>query len=204
MVRSSTKLLIATRNSGKTEEIRSLLKGVELDVVSLRDFPEIDTVEETGGTYEKNALLKCITYARESGLWALADDSGLEVDALDGAPGVFSARYGGTEATDADRVDLLLSRLSEISDDRRSARFRCFAAIADPDANVIKIAEGTCEGRIARAPRGNNGFGYDPVFIPVGYDVTFAELPAEEKDRISHRAIAMRKIREFLQQLSSL
>jgi XTP/dITP diphosphohydrolase len=199
MVRSPIKLLVATRNNGKTEEIRALLKGVELDLVSLRNFPEIGTVEESGSSYEENALLKCITYARETGRWALADDSGLEVDALDGAPGVFSARYGGVDAKDADRVDLLLSRLSEVGDDRRTARFRCIAAIADPEGNVLKIAEGICEGRIARASRGSSGFGYDPVFIPAGHEMTFAELSQEEKDRISHRGIAMRQIREFLQ-----
>jgi XTP/dITP diphosphohydrolase len=202
MVRSSIKLLVATRNKGKIEEIRALLKGVKLDLVSLRNFPEIGTVEESGSSYEENALLKCITYARDSGIWALADDSGLEVDALDGAPGVLSARYGGVDANDADRVDLLLCRLSEIGDDRRTARFRCTAAIADPEGKVLKIAEGICEGRIARAPRGSSGFGYDPVFIPAGYDRTFAEVSQEEKDRISHRGIAMRQIREFLQDKS--
>jgi XTP/dITP diphosphohydrolase len=184
------KLLVATNNPGKLEEYRSLLRDLPLEITSLRD-EEIDLEpEETGSTFEENAILKAGAFARHSGLTALADDSGLEIDQLDGAPGVHSARYAGTgRGEDVRRYELVLHQLAEVPRTERTARFRCVIAIATPDGRV-ETAEGTIDGIIAYEPRGEGGFGYDPIFYIPEFDGTMAELPAETKNRISHRARA--------------
>jgi XTP/dITP diphosphohydrolase len=193
-----TELLIATSNAGKVREALPLLDGLPLRWRSLAEFPGIAEVEETGATFAENAALKATAYAAQTGLWTLADDSGLEVDALGGAPGIFSARYGGKGASDAERIARLLDELSRTGDSERRARFVCVIAIADPDARLVNTSTGTCEGSIAFAPRGEGGFGYDPVFIPDGYQESFGELPPELKQRISHRARALGAARSFL------
>ena len=186
------KLLIATRNEGKMRELRQLLGGVPHEIASLDDLGIADEIEETGATFEENAALKAEGYSQLSGLLTLADDSGLEVDALDGAPGVRSARYAGADATDADRVALLLKNLEGTRADDRTARFRCVIAIAAPGERT-RLYSGVCEGRIAAEPRGDNGFGYDPVFDFPELGMTMAELPSERKNTVSHRARAAKK-----------
>ncbi len=154
-------------------------------------------------TYSDNAIIKARFYAAATGMFALADDSGLEVDALEGAPGVFSARYAGKNATDADRRELLLSELAKTEDKDRRARFIAVVAIASPDGTIVNLSEGVCEGIITAVPRGTGGFGYDPLFIPDGHDQTFAELPENVKNRISHRGRALMKTNDFLKSWKS-
>ena len=198
----TSELLIATRNDGKLDEVRLILHDLHnLSLRSLHDFPESTEVEETGATFAENAALKASAYALQTGKWTLSDDSGLEVDALGGAPGVFSARYAGEGATDAERIELLLSELGRTRDAERRARFVCAISIASPAGEIIDISTGICEGRIAHAPRGHQGFGYDPVFIPEGYEQTFGELTAEEKKALSHRARALSATRALLLRL---
>jgi XTP/dITP diphosphohydrolase len=194
-------LLIATSNQGKIAEISALLASFPLRLRSLAEFSRSAEVEETGQTFTDNAVLKASGYARQTGLWTLADDSGLEVDALGGAPGVFSARYGGAGATDAERVERLLRELSQGARQERSARFICVIAIADPKGQIVNISKGKCEGEITHAPRGAEGFGYDPVFIPRGFHQTFGELSPEIKQRISHRGLALQDALAFLSSL---
>ena len=188
----NAKLLIATHNAGKLRELSEILGGVPYRLVSLSDVGIETDVEETGLTFEENATLKAETYRDLSGLPTLADDSGLEVDALGGDPGVLSARYAGENATDADRVALLLSNLADVPADERTARFRCVIAIAAPGKRT-RLFDGAIEGLIADKPRGDNGFGYDPVFAVSGEGLTMAELSTERKNAISHRAVAARK-----------
>ena len=185
------RLLVATHNKGKLAELRELLRGVPFELVSLSDVRiEVD-VDETGETLEENAELKATTYARLSGLTTLADDSGLEVDALGGAPGVHSARYAGPDATDADRIAKMLNNLAP-HPQPWTARFRCVIAIVSPDGD-IEMHDGACEGIIISEPRGENGFGYDPAFLFPDSNRTMAELSDAEKNAISHRGIAARK-----------
>lgn len=191
-------LLIATTNKGKVVELRSLLSSLSLPLRSLAEFPEVADVPETGETFAENAILKARGYATQTQLWTLADDSGLEVDALGGAPGVYSARYGGEGLSDADRVKRLLETLSQTGDADRRARFVCVIAIADPLGEIVNLSTGICEGTIAYAPRGANGFGYDPVFVPEGHEQSFGELTTETKEIISHRAHALSETRSFL------
>ena len=186
------KLLIATRNEGKMRELRQLLGGVPHEIASLDDLGIADEIEETGATFEENAALKAEGYSQLSGLLTLADDSGLEVDALGGAPGVRSARYAGADASDADRVSLLLKNLEGTGADDRTARFRCVIAISAPGERT-RLYSGVCEGRITAEPRGDNGFGYDPVFDFPELGMTMAELPSERKNAVSHRARAAKK-----------
>ncbi|HEV7375893.1 MAG TPA: RdgB/HAM1 family non-canonical purine NTP pyrophosphatase [Pyrinomonadaceae bacterium] len=195
-------LLIATTNKGKTSELRSLLSSLSLPLRSLAEFPEVADVAETGATFAENAILKARGYAKQTQLWTLADDSGLEVDALGGAPGVYSARYGGEGLTDADRVQRLLEALSQSGNADRHARFVCVIAIADPPGKIVNLSTGICEGTIAYAPRGANGFGYDPVFVPEGYEQSFGELTTAIKERISHRARALSGAHSFLRSVS--
>lgn len=194
------KLLIATTNQGKLREYTELLRGLPFEVVTLRDVGIDASIEETGATIRDNAILKAESYARMSGLLTVADDSGLEVDALDGEPGARSARYAGEGVSDADRNRFLLSKLEGFPDDRRQARFRCVIAVAGP-GTATRVAEGTCEGVIARTPQGTNGFGYDPIFHLPDLGRRMAELTTEEKNRISHRGKAIRaageKLRKF-------
>jgi XTP/dITP diphosphohydrolase len=194
-------LLLGTRNPGKVIEIASILADSGWSFSSLQDFPNVGEAEENFTTFAENAIAKAQFYASATGLCALADDSGLEVAALNGAPGVFSARYAGAHASDADRRTLLLSELGKTRDTTRRARFVAVAAIATPDGEILNISEGTCSGIITSEPRGTGGFGYDPLFIPDGYAQTFAELPDTIKNQISHRARALLGTRTFLSQL---
>ncbi len=186
------RLLIATRNAGKLRELAELLDSAPFDLVSLDDIGVDDEVEETGETFKQNAALKAETYCRLSGLPTLADDSGLEVDALDGEPGVRSARYAGEGASDADRIAFLVGKLDNIPEDMWSARFRCVVAVSWPD-RPTELYSGACEGRIVRRGRGENGFGYDPVFYIPELGKTMAELTPAQKNRISHRSGAAKK-----------
>ncbi len=181
-------VLIATRNPHKLREIRAILSVPGLSFVTAMDVPNLPDVVEDGRTFEENAVKKAVTWARSSGLWAVADDSGLEVDALGGEPGVRSARYAGEPAGDVANNRLLLARLHGVLN--RRARFLCVIALASPNG-WTDVVEGRCEGHITDTPRGTHGFGYDPLFIPDGYDQTFAEMPPELKNRISHRARAL-------------
>ena len=185
-------LLIATRNAGKLEEISRLIAGAPIQTVSLADVGVDREVDETGETFEANSTLKASTYARLSGLPTLADDSGLEVDALGGEPGVRSSRYAGDDATDADRVAFLLGRLQNEGRGPWRARFRCVIAIAWRHDDV-ELHAGVCEGMIIDTPCGSNGFGYDPVFLIPDLGRTMAELSSAEKNRVSHRGMAVRK-----------
>ena len=194
---SQDRLLLATNNQGKVREYRSLLRGIPYQIVTLADAGITTDVAETGSTFEANARLKATVLAAESRLLTLADDSGLEVDALGGEPGVLSARYAGENASDSDRLNYLLNKLKGVPERERTARFRCVIAIASPDSRV-EVCSGACRGIIATAPRGYNGFGYDPVFCVPELGKTIAELPPEEKNRISHRARAAEKARELL------
>ena len=179
-------------------ELRSLLEPLSLRLRSLEEFAEVSEVAETGSSFAENAILKAQGYAAQTQLWTLADDSGLEVDALNGAPGVYSARYGGEGLSDADRTRRLLETLSKVGGGNRNARFVCVIAIADPRGEVSNVSTGICEGSIAFAPRGTNGFGYDPVFVPEGYEQSFGELTVEVKEKISHRARALSAASAFL------
>lgn len=190
-------ILIGTKNVGKVRELEKLLEDSAFNLRSLNEFPDVADVEETGATFAENAILKAREYSRKTNLWALADDSGLEVDVLDGAPGVFSARYAGENASDAEKIGKLLNELQE--KDERSARFVCVMALANEKGEIIHLAEGVCEGEIALNASGTSGFGYDPVFIPEDFGQTFGELSADVKQKISHRARAIRKIIRFLQ-----
>lgn len=194
-------LLLGTRNPGKVIEIVSILADSGWSFTSLQEFPNVGEAEENFVTFAENAIAKAQFYASATGLCALADDSGLEVEALGGAPGVFSARYAGVNATDADRRALLLSELTRLDDPNRRARFVAVVAISKPNGEILNLSEGICEGTITFQPRGAGGFGYDPLFIPDGYTQTFAELPDTIKNQISHRARALRGTREFLSQL---
>ena len=192
-------LLIATRNAGKVAEFSDLLAG--LRVLSLGDFPASTEVEETGLTFLQNACLKASSYARQTGLHALADDSGLEVDALGGAPGVYSARFAerhGAGSGDAANNALLVEQLQTVPDPARAARFRCVLALADPDGRILLTAAGWVEGSILRAPRGGGGFGYDPLFLIDSLGKTTGELPPAEKHRVSHRGAASRRMVELM------
>lgn len=195
-------LLIATRNTGKFIELQQALSDLPFRLLSLQDFPEFASIEETGSTFEENAALKAAGYASRTRVLALADDSGLEVAALAGHPGVLSARYAGPNASDAQRLEKLLAELVGVDEMGRKARFVSAVAIADMRGAIVNLSVGTCTGRIAFAPRGQGGFGYDPVFIPQGFDLSFAELDASIKNRISHRARALEQAREYLLSLT--
>lgn len=186
-------LVIATRNKGKTSEIRSILKGFPVEIKNLDDFGPIPEVEEDGETFDDNAYKKASFAARVLGFPALADDSGLVVDALNGRPGVLSARYGGADATDETRCHKLLSEMKGVTN--RKAAFECVISIAVPTGPALTY-EGRCEGVIAESPDGRNGFGYDPVFYYPPMDKTFAQLTGEEKNRVSHRGKALMEIQE--------
>lgn len=194
------KLLFATNNRGKLSELRQMLEGAaNLQLLSLDELGLCLDVEETGSTFAANAVLKATAAMQASGLAALADDSGLEVDALGGAPGIHSARYAGADATDAQRVTKLLAELDSVPSHQRTARFRCAVVFIDPRRpEQIEIREGTCEGVVTRQPRGNHGFGYDPVFYVEELGCTFAEGSPDDKHRLSHRGRAMRQMAEHL------
>ncbi|MGH9944043.1 MAG: RdgB/HAM1 family non-canonical purine NTP pyrophosphatase [Pyrinomonadaceae bacterium] len=191
-------LLIATHNQGKLHEFSTLLATVSARLCHLGEFPDVSEIPETGSTFKENANLKARGYCQQTGLTTLADDSGLEVEALNGAPGVLSARYGGPNATDSQRIYKLLDELDITGSPNRRARFICVVAIVVPGNDTVRVFRGTCEGMIATAPRGPSGFGYDPVFVPDGYEKTFGELPADVKQQISHRARAIVAAKEYL------
>lgn len=191
------KVVLATKNAGKAKEIGRMLEGSGVEIISLEGFPEVELPPETGKTMKENALLKARAAAGATGLPALADDSGLEVDFLGGAPGVYSARYSGEKATDEENWKKLLRELEGIPAERRAARFRCAIALVGFDAEE-HLFEGVFEGLIAEAPRGTGGFGYDPVFFVPEAGRTAAELAPDEKNRISHRARALDALKAFL------
>ena len=193
-----SELLVATHNAGKVRELARLLSGLPLRLRLLSELGDIPEAAETGTTFAENAALKATHYSARSGLLTLSDDSGLVVDALGGRPGVHSARYAGPEATYAERMRKLLGELEATGDEERRARFVCVIAVAEPSTGEVNTFEGVCEGRIALAPRGTNGFGYDPLFVPEGHAQTFGELPDEVKRDISHRARAIAKAADFL------
>jgi XTP/dITP diphosphohydrolase len=195
-------MVLATRNQGKIEEIRSILKGSDIrghfKITSLLDYPDIPEIVEDGATFVENAQKKALTVARFTGLMAIADDSGLEVEALEGAPGVYSARFAGEGAADSENIKKLLGLLSRVPFEKRNARFVCVIALATPEGDV-HLVEGECPGMIAAEERGTSGFGYDPVFIVPAYGKTFAELGSEIKNKISHRAMALNKLCSLLE-----
>lgn len=194
------KLLLATNNEAKIREYKSLLSNLACELVTLADLGIASKVNEVGGSLEENARLKATALAAESHLAALADDSGLEVDALGGKPGRLSARYAGEGASDEERVNYLLSQLKGVPWEKRSARFRCVIAIATPSGGV-ELCSGECRGVIAFEPRGEQGFGYDPVFYLPELNKTMAELPLETKNQVSHRGQAARKVYQVLERL---
>ena len=191
-----SKLLIATNNTGKLRELHDLLDELRLTIVGLSDVGVDINVAETGTSFEENAALKASGYARLASIPTLADDSGLVIDHLDGRPGVYSARYAGEDATDEKRVKKVLNEMRRARE--RTARFVCVTALADADGRIVASVKGTCEGTITDEARGSYGFGYDPIFLPDGLDKTFAEIDADIKNRISHRANAVLKIIPFL------
>ena len=191
-------LIVASRNVHKTHEIQRIL-GPDFAVRDLSEHPEIPETVERGKTFEENAVLKATGASKELSGLIIADDSGLEVDALGGAPGIYSARYASQNASDRQNIDKLLSELARTSarQEQRSARFRCVLALAE-SGRILGVFEGVVAGTIIELPRGRNGFGYDPIFLPKGLDQTFGELAPAEKDRLSHRALALEKLRAFL------
>ena len=189
-------LIIATRNKKKLVEIRDLLADLDFNVLSISDFSDIPEIEEDMDTFEGNASKKAIQIAQITDKLTLADDSGLEIDFLNGRPGIHSARFAGENATDEDRNRKVLGLMEDVPKHQRTARFKCAIAIVENE--LVEIVTGVCEGEIATEPRGNQGFGYDPIFIVPSYGKTFAELGAEIKNQISHRAIALKKVKEVL------
>ncbi len=190
-------VVLASRNAHKVQELRRILRaaGVDREVLDLaaEQLGGVPEVAETGATFAENALLKATAVAAATGLPAVADDSGICVDALNAMPGIFSARWSGRHGADRANLELLLGQLSDVPDDRRGARFVCAAALAMPDGRTV-VTEGELRGRLLRSPRGAGGFGYDPVFVPEGSSRTTAELSPSEKDAISHRALALRRL----------
>ncbi|KPK57629.1 MAG: hypothetical protein AMK73_09960 [Planctomycetes bacterium SM23_32] len=195
------KLLVATANRAKLAELEALLAALPVQVLSLTDFPDAPHVVEDGSTLEENAAKKAAETARACAVHAVADDSGLFVDALDGRPGVRSARYAGPDPTPAKLCGKLLEEMADVPECRRGARFRCCIALADPDGEILLRAEGRCDGVIAREMRGEGGFGYDPVFIYGGAERTFAEMRPEQKNAVSHRGRALAAFRRRLKDL---
>jgi XTP/dITP diphosphohydrolase len=195
------KLLVATHNQGKVKEFAEMLADLEVAWLSLADVGVTQDVEETGETFRDNAILKAQAYAQETGLLTLADDSGLEVDALGGQPGVYTARYGGKGLSHADRYRLLLANMRQVVTADRTARFRAVIVLAQPDGTIVGEAEGVCQGMIATEPAGEGGFGYDPVFYLPERGMTMAQVGSAVKHQISHRGQALRKIEPILRSL---
>jgi XTP/dITP diphosphohydrolase len=194
------KIVAATANPKKLEELKRLLDDFGLEVLSPGSFNRLEEVEETGTTFEENAHLKALSYAKQTGMPCVADDSGLEVDALDGAPGIYSSRYAGTGADGSALCGKLLREIHNVPEGKRGAGFQCSIAFAN-DGKVVLLAQGEVRGRIIREMRGSNGFGYDPVFVPEGFEKTFAEMEPDEKDSLSHRAKALAAFKEKLKRL---
>lgn len=198
MSKPISQLTIATFNPGKLREYRAMLEGSLIELRSLNEFPDVTEVNETASTFAGNAVLKAVGYAVSTGTYTLADDSGLEIAALKGRPGVHSARYGGGDLSFAEKIRLVLSEIEEWGSQDRRARFVCETAIADQGGIIRFTARGECRGTIARAPRGDGGFGYDPIFVPEGFERTFGEISSADKHKISHRARAFAQIILFL------
>ena len=190
-------LVIATRNKKKIEEIRRVIGDIPVSILTIDDFPGCPEVEEEGVTFQENAIKKAMAVSQYTGKPSLADDSGLEVYALNNAPGILSSRYSGEKADDRKNIEKLLHEMRSVIDEERKARFVCCLALAFPDGRV-EIFSGHVEGRIGRETKGSYGFGYDPIFYPKGHDMTFAEMTAEEKDSLSHRGEALREFQKFL------
>lgn len=197
---SNNKLLLSTRNLHKRRELEEILKDLDVEVLTLDEVGISAVIEEDGKTFAENAIKKAGIIAKLSGCITLADDSGLVVDALDGAPGIYSARFAGENANDRDNNIKLMELLKEVEVPLRTARFVCTIAVCTPEGKVYTV-EGRCEGRIGLHPRGEGGFGYDPLFIPEGYDQSFAELGETVKNRISHRGKALQQAREVLEEV---
>jgi XTP/dITP diphosphohydrolase len=198
---SKTRLVLATHNAHKVDELQQMLSGFPVEVCSMLDFPGIPEPDETGSTFLENATIKAKAAAAFTGLPALADDSGICIDALDGAPGIFSARWAGPGSSAEDWIRKTLDLLEDTPDDHRSCRYVCALSLTDASGDVIAVSEGTMEGRIARSPSGHGGFGYDPIFLVApNYEITAAELSSEEKHAISHRGVALRNLLEIILQ----
>ncbi len=195
------KLVLASRNAGKVAELKRLLDELDVEVLSLSDYPEAPHIVEDGATFEENAGKKAVGIAQFTGLHAVADDSGLCVDALGGRPGIYSARYAGRGAGGSELCKKLLREMRRFPDEKRTAHFECRIVLAGPDGEVVLSTEGICCGAITRQMRGGRGFGYDPVFLHPPSGKTFAQMNSEEKNRHSHRGEAMRKLREELRKL---
>jgi XTP/dITP diphosphohydrolase len=195
--RLKMEIVLATRNKKKIEEIKRVIRDMPVSLLTIDDFQECPEVKEEGFTFQENAVRKAMAIAHCTGKPSLADDSGLEVYSLSNAPGVFSSRYAGESATDRKNVEKLLHEMRSIVNDERNARFVCCLALAFPDGRV-EIFSGQVEGRIGREPKGSRGFGYDPLFYPEGRNKTFAEMPADEKDTLSHRGKALREFQKYL------
>lgn len=199
----SHKLVLATRNQGKIVEFRRILDALApgaIELIGVDQFPDLVDVEETGSTFEENSLLKARYTCQATGLPAIADDSGLCVDILNGDPGIFSARWAGSHGNDQANLEKVLAQLKDVPDEKRSARFMCVASLVMPDGRE-HVAEGRFEGHILHAPVGENGFGYDPIFQPVGLSISSAQMSAEEKDLVSHRGKSLRAIAPHVIQL---
>ncbi|MBF0589457.1 MAG: XTP/dITP diphosphatase [Magnetococcales bacterium] len=190
-------MVLATKNKKKVEEIQRVLAGLPVTLLTIADFPDMPDVVEDGDTFEANAVKKGVEIARHTGCMALADDSGLVVDALDGAPGVYSARFAGPDADDLANSEKLLRDLEAVPEEKRSARFVCVLALVDAQGKVHTF-EGKSEGTIGWTPKGVNGFGYDPLFYPQGHRRTFAEMSNQEKDERSHRGFALVEFARFM------
>ncbi|MDE3227644.1 MAG: RdgB/HAM1 family non-canonical purine NTP pyrophosphatase [Acidobacteriota bacterium] len=203
----SHKLVLATRNQGKIVEFRRILDALApgaIELIGVDQFPDLVDVEETGSTFEENSLLKARYTCQATGLPAIADDSGLCVDALNGDPGIFSARWAGSHGNDQANLEKVLDQLKDVADEKRTAHFMCVASLVLPDGRE-QVAEGRFEGHILHAPVGENGFGYDPIFQPLGLSISSAQMSAEEKDLVSHRGKSLRAIApHVIQLLSSL
>jgi XTP/dITP diphosphohydrolase len=199
---ANRRLVLATRNVHKVRELRKILTaaGLDVELLSIEEFPDVPDVPETGLTFADNALLKAREVGKVTGLPAIADDSGLCVDALGGQPGIFSARWAGAHGDDKANLDLVLSQLADVPDEQRGANFTCAAALVLPDGEE-RVVEGRLDGTLTREPRGSHGFGYDPIFVPTGESRTTAEMSPEEKNRISHRGKAFRALAEVVKEL---
>lgn len=203
----SHKLVLATRNQGKIVEFRRILDALApgaIELIGVDQFPDLVDVEETGSTFEENSLLKARYTCQATGLPAIADDSGLCIDALNGDPGIFSARWAGSHGNDQANLEKVLAQLKDVADEKRTAHFMCVASLVLPDGRE-QVAEGRFEGHILHAPVGENGFGYDPIFQPLGLSISSAQMSAEEKDLVSHRGKSLRAIApQVIQLLSTL
>ena len=197
------RLVIGSRNKKKLLELQDLLGDLCVELTDLSPWPNLADVEETGMTFEENARLKATAYARGTGNWVLAEDSGLVVPALKGLPGVYSARYAGVHGDDAANNRKLLAKLAPLPDERRAAYYICVAGLAAPNGEVKAVAEGRCHGVITSAPRGDSGFGYDPLFLVPEYHQTFGELSLRVKQALSHRARAVVQLRKMIRQIAS-